>query len=165
MSRTLITGLVFSAVTIFAVLAISPAGMHPGGFNVTQAADASETGVVNEGRENQESELQKLLFERKKVLSRIVESMKLFLESGRVDFNEYRDANIALLRAEMDMCRNREERLEIMQKIIQFHSEYETQVTRRAAEGRATEMDVNKAKVTRLEARIELIREKLKGTS
>src|SRR4030042_1423778 len=163
MSRTLITGLVFSAVTIFAVLAISPAGMHPGGFNVTQAADASETGVVNEGRENQESELQKLLFERKKVLSRIVESMKLFLESGRVDFNEYRDANIALLRAEMDMCRNREERLEIMQKKIKFHSEYETQGTRREAEGRAHAIDVNKAKVTRLEARMELIREKLKG--
>ena len=163
MSRTLITGLVFSAVTIFAVLAISPAKMHPGGLNVTQAAGASEPGVA-EGRNSRESELQQLLTERKKVLSRIVESMKLFLDSGRAGIDEYRDANIALLRAEMDLCKTRNERLDILQKIVQFHTECEAQVARRAAaEGRATGMDVNKAKVARLEAQIELARENLKG--
>ena len=52
MSRTLITGLVFSAVTILAVLAISPAKMHPGGFNAAQAAGASETGIVAERQES-----------------------------------------------------------------------------------------------------------------
>jgi len=162
MSRTLITGLVFSAVTIFAVLAISPAKMHPGGFNVAQAVGASEPGVP-EGLDSRQSELQQLLLERKKVLSRIVESMKLFLESGRADFNEYRDAKIALLRAEMDLCSTRNERLDILQKMVQFHSEYEAQVARRAADGRATEMDVSRAKVAGLEAQIELVREKLKG--
>ena len=165
MSRTLLTGLVFSAVTIFAVLAISPAKMHPGGFNVVQAAGASETSVAAEGREKYESELQQLLMERKKILSRIVQTMKIFLESGRVGIDEYRDANIALLRAEMDLCRTRNERLDILQKMVQFHSECEAQATRRAAEGRATEMDVNKAKVARLEAQIELARENLKEQS
>jgi len=84
MSRTLITGLVFGAVTIFTVLAISPSSMHPGGLNVAQAAGASEPGAA-EGLDSRQSELQQLLVERKKVLSRIVESMKLFLESGRAD--------------------------------------------------------------------------------
>ena len=165
MSRTLITGLVFSAVTIFAVLAISPAGMHPGGFNAAQAAGASETGVVAERQESYESELQQLLMERKRVLSRIVESMKIFLESGRAGFDEYRDANIALMRAEMDLCKTRDERLDILEKIVQFNKTCEAQVERRAAEGRAPKFDVDRAKVATLEAQIELAREKLKGQS
>jgi hypothetical protein len=159
MSRALITELVFSAVTIFAVLAISPAGMHQGGFNAAQAAAASE------GRNSRESELQQLLMDRKIVLSRIVDSMKIFLESGRAGFDEYRDANIALLRAEMDLCKTRNERLDILEKIVQFNKTCEAQVERRATEGRAPKFDVDRAKVATLEAQIELVREKLKGQS
>lgn len=163
MTRVSRTRLIFSAVIMSVVLAIFMAGMHAGRINVAQAADASETGVVAEGPENSESELQQLLAERKRVLSRIVQSMKLFLESGRAGFDEYRDAKIALMRAEMDLCRTRNERLDILQKIVEFHTECEAQVARRAADGRATEMDVNKAKVVRLEVQIELVRESLKG--
>jgi hypothetical protein len=100
------TRLIFPAFIMSVVLAIFMAGMHAGRINVAQAADASETGVVAEGSENRESELQQLLAERKMVLSRIVQSMKLFLESGRAGFDEYRDANIALMRAEMDLLGN-----------------------------------------------------------
>jgi hypothetical protein len=163
MSRTL-SGLVFSAVTIFAVFMISGAGMHPGGLNAAQAAGASETGIA-ERRDSRESELQQLLMERKRVLSRIVESMKIFLESGRAGFDEYRDANIALMRAEMDLCKTRDERLDILEKIVQFNKTCEAQVERRAAEGRAPKFDVDRAKVATLEAQIELAREKLKGQS
>lgn len=165
MSRTLITGLVFLSVTIIAVFMISGAGMNPGGFNVAQTAEASETGIAAKRREKYESELQQLLLDRKKLLSRNVESMKIFLEAGRVGIDEYRDANIALLRAEMDLCKTRDERLDILEKIVQFHRTCEGYMARRAADGRATEMDVNMAKVARLEAQIELARENLKGQS
>lgn len=165
MTRVSRTGLIFLAGIIFAAIVISPAGMNPGHSNVVQAANASETGVVAEGSENRESELQQLLMERKRLLSRIVESMKIFLESGRVGIDEYRNANIALLRAEMDLCKTRNERLDILQKIVQFHITCEAYVARRAAEGRATQINVNKAKVARLEAQIELARENLKGQS
>ena len=139
--------------------------MNPGGFNVAQAAEASETGVAAERREKYESELQEFLTERKRLLNRIVDSMKIFLESGRVGYDEYRDANVALLRAEMDLCKTRDDCLKILVKIIQFHTECEAWMARRAAEGRATEMDVNRAKAATLEAQIELAREKLKGQS
>lgn len=165
MSRTLITGLVFFAVTIVAVFMISGAGMNPDVFNVAQAAEASEMSAATETREKYESELLQLLLERKTLLSRNVESMKIFLESGRIGIDEYQDANIALLRAEMDLCKTRNDRLKILEKIIQFHRTCEAWVARRAAEGRATQMDVNVAKVARLEAQIELIRENLKGQS
>ena len=165
MSRTLIRGLVFLAVMIFAAIVISQAVMYPGYSNVAQAAEVSETEVVAEGRESHESELQKLLIERKKLLTRIVQSMKIFLEAGRVGIDEYRDANIALLRAEMDLCRTRNERIDILQKMVQFHTTCEAYVERRAAEGRATRIDVERAKIARLEAQIELIRENLEGQS
>lgn len=151
MSQTSRTRLIFPAVIMSIILAIFMAGMHAGRFNMAQAAEASETGVVAEGPENRESELQQLLIEHKMVLSHIVQSMKLFLESGRAGIDEYRDANIALMRAEMDLCQTRNKRLDNLQKIVKFHKECEAQVARRAADGRATEMDVNKAKVVRLE--------------
>jgi len=159
MSRTLITGLVFSAVTIFAVLAVSP-----GGFNAVQAAEASEP-AASEGRDRLESELHELLTERRRLMSRVVESMKIFFESGRADPDEYRDANIALLRAEMDLCKTRNERIEILQKIIELHKTHKAWMERRAANGRTARSEVEKAKVVRLKAQIELAREKLKGQS
>ena len=163
MSRTLITGFAFSAVTIIAVMFISPAGMNPGGSNVAQAAEASGTDIAAKGREKYESELQQLLTERKQLLGDVVDSMKIFLESGRIGLDKYMQANIALLRAEMDLCQTQNERIEILQKIVQLHRECEVWMARRTTEGRATEADVKKAKVAILEAQIELIREKLKG--
>jgi hypothetical protein len=91
--------------------------------------------------------------------------MKIFLESGRIGLDEYMRANVALMRADMDLCKTKDERLEILQKIVQLHRECEAWIARRAAEGRATEADVKKAKVGTLEAQIELLREKLKGQS
>jgi hypothetical protein len=160
MSRTLITGLVFLAVAIFAVLIIPSSGIKSDSFNVIQAAKASET---SKSPEQYKSKLQQLLLERKTLLSRNVESMKIFVDSGRMDFGEYRDANIALLRAEMDLSKTKDERLDILEKIIQLHKKYEEHVTKMIAIGQSSEIGLNKAKAATLEARIELLREKLKG--
>ena len=165
MSRTLITGLVFGALTIFAVFTISGSSMNPGHSNVAQAAELSKTSIAAEGQKRYESEMQQLLLERRTLLSRNVESMKIFAESGRIDVGEYRDANIALLRAEMDMCKTKDERFDILEKIIQVHKNYEEHVAKLIAIGQSTEIELNKAKVATLEAQIELIREKLKGQS
>ena len=150
MSRTSRERLVFPTVIISVVLAIFMAGMHAGRFNMARAAEASKTDVSAEGHESPEGELQQLLLERKRLLNRIV---------------EYRDANIALLRAEMDLCKTRDARLKILEKIVQFHTEYEAWVERKAANGRTTRIDVEKAKIARLEAQIELARENMKGQS
>ena len=162
MSRTLITGFVFSAVVVFAVLIILGSGMNPSHSNVAQAAELSET---SKSPEKYEGELQQLLLERKTLLSHNVESMKIFVDSGRVDISEYHDANIALLRAEMDLCKTKDERLDILEKIIQIHKNYEEQVAKKIAFGQSSKIELNKAKVAILEARIELIKEKLKGQS
>ncbi len=165
MTRTSRTGLIILAVIIFVAVMKSPDGINPGHSDMTQAADASESGIVAERRESHESELQQLLMERKRLLTCIVQSMKFFLEAGRVGIDEYRDANIALLRAEMDLCETRNDRLKILEKIVQFHTTCEAWVEKRAAEGHATQIDVDRAKVARLQAQIELIRKKLKGQS
>jgi len=165
MSRTLVTGFVFSAVTLFAVLTITGTGVKSDSFNMAQTAKASETDAAAQAREKYEKELQQLLTERKQLLREVLDSMKIFFESGRIGLDEYMQANVALLRAEMDLCKTQDERLEILQKIVQLHRECEVWMARRAAEGRASKADVKKAEAATLEARIELLREKLKGQS
>jgi hypothetical protein len=162
MKKLLKTGLIFPVMILFATVLILPIDMDFDRFNLAKAAEASETNVVAGIQESPERELQQLLLERKMVLSSIVDSMKIFMESGRIGLDAYMDANIALLRAEMDLCQTLNERLEILQKIVQFHKECEAWMARRAADGRATQMDVDKVKVARLGAQIELAREKLK---
>ena len=159
MSRKLIKGLVFLIVTIFAVLILFDSGMNLGRSNVTKAAELSETSKSPEQFKN---ELRQLLLERKIVLSSIVDSMKIFVDSGRIGLDEYIDANIALLRAEMDLCKTKDERLDILEKIIQFNKKYEEHVAKMIAIGQSTEIGLNKAKVAVLDAQIELVREKLK---
>jgi len=165
MSRTLITRLVFFAVAILTVLIITCSGVKSDSYNLAQTAKASETDVAAQARKKYEKELQQMMLERKILLTRNVESMKIFAESGRVDIGEYRDANVALLRAEMDLCKTKDERLDILEKIIQVHKKYKEQVARRIALGQSSEIELNKAKVATLETRIELVREKLKGES
>ena len=165
MSRKLITGFVVLIVTIFAVLIISGSGVKSDSFNVVQAAKASETDAAAKGREEYEKELQELLTERKTLLSRNVESMKKFVDSGRMDMDEYVNANIALLWAEMDLSKTQNERIEILEKIIQFRKKYEEHVAKMIAIGQSSEIGLNKAKAATLEARIELIRERLKDQS
>jgi hypothetical protein len=162
MTRLIKTGLIFTVMILFAAVLILPIDMDFDRFNLAKAAEASETRVTAGDQESPERELRQLLLERKMVLSNIVDSMKIFMDSGRIGLDAYIDANIALLRAEIDLCQTSNERLEILHKIVQFHRECEAWTARRAADGRATQIDVDKAKAARLEAQIELAREKLK---
>jgi hypothetical protein len=162
MTRLLKTGLIFPVMILFAAVLIHLTDMDFDRFNFTKAAEASETNAVAGVQESPERELRQLMLERKMVLSNIVDSMKIFVDSGRFGLDEYIDANIALLRAEMDLSKTKDERLNILEKIIQFHKKYEEHVAKMIAIGQSTEIGLNKAKVAVLDAQIELVREKLK---
>ena len=165
MTRLIKTGLIFPVMILFAVVLILPTNMDFDHFNLAKAAEGSETNTVAGVQESPERELRQLLLERKMVLSSIVDSMKIFVDSGRIGLDEYIDANIALLRAEMDLSKTKDERLNILEKIIQFHKKYEEHVAKMIAVGQSTEIELNKAKVAVLDAQIELVREKLKMQS
>ena len=153
MSGTSKTRLVFVSVVVFAALAISLAGMsRPTG--ISQVA-------VAKGQQSGSSELRGLLTERREVLQKLVHRMEVFLESGRIGIDEFMDANVALVRAELDLCGTRAERLEVLKKTVQFLTTCEGMVAKRAAAGRATEIDMGKARAAVLGARIELAREQM----
>jgi hypothetical protein len=121
MTRLLKNGLIFTVMSLFVAVLILLTDMDFDRFNLAKAAEASETNVVAGAQESPERELRQLMLERKMVLSNIVDSMKIFVDSGRIGLDEYIDANIALLRAEMDLSKTKDERLNILEKIIQFH--------------------------------------------
>jgi len=146
------TRLVCVSIIMLAVLAISISGIF-GRPRLSQAA-------VAKGQDGR-SELRALQTERREVLQKLVHRMETFLESGRIGIDEFMDANVELVRAELDLCRTKAERLEVLHKTVQFLTTCEGMVAKRAAAGRATEIDMGKARAAVLGAKIELAREQI----
>jgi len=146
------TRFVLISIFMFGILAISLMGVF-GCPWLSQAA-------VARGQDGQ-SELRVLLTERREVLDKLVHKMEVFLESGRIGIDEFMDVNVELVRTELDLCRSRAERLEVLQKTVQFLTTCEGMVAKRAAAGRATEIDMGKVRAAVLGARIELAREQM----
>jgi hypothetical protein len=126
-----------------------PAGVSPGAPTITLAGDATPAA------------LRKLLLQRKEILDRMAESIRRWVEAGRSEAAEYAEARQAALLAGLDLCETRTERIEIRREILQWHVKAEAWAQQRVASGRATEMDLDKIRVTRLEAEIELLKEQL----
>jgi hypothetical protein len=146
------TRLVVISIFMFGILAISLTGI----FSRPRLSQAA----VAKGQDGQ-SELRALLTERREVLQNLVHRMETFLESGRIGIDEFMDANVELVRAELDLCENKAERFEVLQKTVQFLTTCEGMVAKRAAAGRATEIDMGKARAAVLAAKIELARERM----
>jgi outer membrane protein TolC len=100
--------------------------------------------------------LRALQTERYDTLKKIVESMRPFFEAGRLDLTDIRDAKVAVLRAEADLCATPAERVKVYEKIVDLQRTYEADMARKAASGRAGQWEADKAKVATLEAQIVL---------
>jgi outer membrane protein TolC len=105
--------------------------------------------------------LRQLLTQRYEILKGIVESLQPYFEAGRIDVAELRDATVAMHRARADLCTTAAERAKVYETLVGLLRTYEEYTARRAAAGRATEAEVDRAKVATLEAQIELERQKL----
>jgi len=153
MSGTSKTRLVIVSIIIFVVLAISLSGTsHYAG--ISQVAAAKE-------QANLQSQLRQLQIQRREILDKLVHRMEVFLESGRIGIDEFMEANVKLVRAELDLCRTKAERLEVLQKTVKFLTTCEGMAVKRAGAGRATDIDVDKVRAAVLGARIELAREQM----
>jgi len=104
--------------------------------------------------------LRALQTERYETLRKIVKSMRPFLDAGRVDLTDLRDAEVAMCHAEVDLYTTPAERVKVYEKIVDLQRTYEANMARLAAEGRRSQVEADRAKAATLEAQIEL--EKLK---
>jgi hypothetical protein len=111
--------------------------------------------------EAMQKQLRQLLLERKQLLEKRVEDMKVFVDAGRVSGSEYAKAREAALLAGLELCNTKAERIEIRREIVEIYKVAEAWAKRRADTGRATQSELDEAKVACLEAEINLLREKL----
>jgi len=105
--------------------------------------------------------LRELLLERRRLLEKRVEDMKVFVDAGRVSGSEYAKAREAALLAGLDLCDKKADRIEIRKEIVEIYKVAEALAKRRADTGRATQSELGEAKFTRLEAEISLLKEEL----
>jgi len=154
--RAVLIGLLFT--TISAVFLM---GDHRTILRAARAEGLSVSTKVSAAREATQERLRELLLERRRLLEKRVEDMKVFVDAGRVSGSEYAKAREAALLAGLDLCNTKAERIEIRKEIVEIYKVAEALAKRRADTGRATQSELGEAKFTRLEAEINLLKEEL----
>jgi len=105
-------------------------------------------------------QLRKLLLERKQILERIAEDFEVSFRHGTADMSEYGQAKKAALLAGIDLCNTKSERIEIHKEVVKLYRKLEEHDKRRVEAGMLGQRGL--ASVARLEAEIDLLREKLR---
>lgn len=153
-----------AVITALLVIAASAVFLMGNNRHTIKSARAGElpvsTAVQAAGNAMQEH-LHQLLLERKQLLDKRVEDMKVFVDAGRVSGSAYAKVKEAALLAGLDLCNTKAQRIEIRREIVELYKEAEDWAKRRAANGRAPQSELDEAKVACLEAKISLLKEQL----
>lgn len=123
-----------------------------------QRAIAGEAAETNpEALELGLETLRALRMERKEYLDRIAQEIKHHVDAGRKTMNEYRNAKIALLLAEIELSENPDRRISLYQEVVQLHQETEMWAMKRVEQGKVGKEELDKLKVATVEAKIGLL--------
>ncbi|MFB3895561.1 MAG: hypothetical protein ACE14V_04585 [bacterium] len=112
-----------------------------------------------------ETDLQKLLIERKQILQKIANTIAKQYSHGVTNAEQVRQANLDLLYADLDLAKTPDERINIRSQIVRLYKEKETELTSQVNAGKIPSLNLEKAKVARLTAEIELAKEQLAAKS
>jgi hypothetical protein len=123
-------------------------------------ARAAEHPIQFQGDTNQQ--LRALLQERYDVLRAVAGLLNQQYSAGQAGILEIRDAIIAMLHAEADLCSTNAERIKVYQKLVTILQEQDKSLAREVSSGKVNQMPFLKARVATLEAQIQL--EKLRLT-
>jgi outer membrane protein TolC len=129
------------------------------------AADSPQVASTMKPSDTPETDLQKLLLERKQILQKIANTIAKQYSHGVTNAEQVRQANLDLLNADLDLAKTPAERIEIRSQIVRLYKEKETELTSQVNAGKAPSLDLEKAKVARLTAEIELVKEQLAAKS
>jgi outer membrane protein TolC len=138
---------------------------HPGHVTLAAAADSPQVTNIAKAPNATETKLHQLLLERKQILQNIVDTIANQYKLGVTDMEQLQQAKINLLNADLDLDKTPAERINIRSQIVQLYKEAEDSLTTQVAAGRATELELEKAKVARLTEQIELVKEQLAAKS
>ena len=104
--------------------------------------------------------LKSLLSERKALLGQAVDLAKQAYRAGQTDFNSVLDLEQELLQAELELAETREQRLELYRQRVENATALEKVAAKQFKTGRATQLEVLKAKSALLQSQIDLERAK-----
>jgi len=153
MDRALQHGLLLTCLLILPA-ALSGSGQAGQPAQTTQADNKSST----EPRDA----LHKLQRERYRALKDVVARLQPLMEAGREDaVAGWRDFTIAMFHAEADLALDNAERTKVYERLVEFVSTYASHVERNADAGRATVLELAKARILVLDAQIELEKQRL----
>lgn len=111
-----------------------------------------------------QDQLRQKMVERKQLLDQVVKEIELSLQFGRGSVNsiEYRQAKEAALRAGLDLCQSKEERISIFEEILKLYDKHDKLLELEFKVGQRGTADMREAKLTRLEVEIELLKEQIR---
>jgi outer membrane protein TolC len=104
-----------------------------------------------------------LLTERLAVAREVAALMEKGFRIGAASFTQVHEANLAVLRAELDLCERDKDRIAVLEKFVAAMKRFEEAMTKLLQVGQASPVEVLKAKLGRLEAEIALERARVKA--
>ena len=107
--------------------------------------------------------IRQLLNERHEILKKSIKSMKILQEAGRAEYKDIRDATIAILQVEIELCQSQAERIKVYEKIVDFYREQEKHFGLMADAGRLGAFELDYIKADRLQAEVDLERQRILG--
>lgn len=145
-------------------------GEKPSQQTTRSAPQASPTSTaaspdVKRASTDTESQLRDLLIERKQVLEMLVRTAEGRIKTGVATYDEVFVLRRDLLAAELDLCNTPAERIAVCEKTVQLAKKQEQLARDFVAVGKLAKGGAAKARLSRLEAEIELLREKLAAES
>jgi outer membrane protein TolC len=107
-----------------------------------------------------DAQIKALLQERHATLQEIASQTAKEFDSGVATPSQVREANLAVLRAELDLCDTDKERVAVLEKVLKIAQAQEAEAGASVQAGRALPKDALRAKADRLAVEIELERAK-----
>ncbi|MCP4261940.1 MAG: hypothetical protein GY774_31225 [Planctomycetes bacterium] len=151
-------GCILSAGLILICLTTPIGWLNGNNAQLLTTAHAAENAIQFQGDTNEQ--LQTLLQERYEVLRAVAGLLNQQYSTGKVGILEIRDAIIDMLHAEADLRSTNSEKIKIYQKLVTILQEQDKALAIEVNADKVNQMDFLKARVTTLEAEIQL--EKLK---
>jgi hypothetical protein len=109
--------------------------------------------------------IRQLLTERHEILKKSLASVKILHEAGRTGYKDIRDATIAMLEVEIELCQTQAERIMVYEKIVEFYRDMERYYGLMSEAGRLERFELDKINADRLQAEVDLERQRIIGES
>jgi len=147
------TLVVITALAIFALFFKETGSGTP---SLTMVANSPAPAPTQGAGQDVQERLHQLHLQRKQVLQQILDHTKKMYELGQTGQSDVLQAEIAVLRADIELCASPNKRVAIHQDIVQLYEKIEKGMRRNVADGHVNGIELARMTLIRLDAEINL---------